>query len=1302
MEQVPAVVMNDVPVEEQSPSMDVTSANSDAPKSEDTADSNRPDSGPYCCQDCGEDFGEEAAYLDHRHQNPNGKCTMYLGPMDDSDMPDEDEESSTSCQLCTLSFTDMSLFRAHMESHRIQSSDTQPIPGPPKQNLFECTECGKKYSILGHFLNHERTHIQASKSLLNDLEHLKKKSFQCETCGRNYSRASALDAHRRYHEEKLIKSRKTDTNAAKLLKKQTSATSEKLFKCFCGKPFSGLKHLKTHQRFSQNIDCFPKERTEKMRKNVYYCRECKKSFNGLIGWFNHEKWHENHSKDSPNRFPCETCGKVFMTETFYNRHQRMAHGGETPVKSFLHQVDQVQKKAIECTICGLKFSRLSALHSHQLQHVPAFVETDKLVQAYSPPLPQQETLEGELKVTQQLTQNAEDHPDVDEPEEDVMETYEPGDLNVMVISASESEDEPEQDLNPNLDSGSDQEGQDNVSVSNLVSKPELDLKIVQVDLDPAKEQCPPTTAPAEANQCREPFACPACYRCFASEPSLRVHISWHYIRKKRHWTKGQSVEVYTRDNEVLTFAAGHTPDYENETNQESNRADVFEQKIVTCYMCGTDLSHLSDQRGPKTLCRDCERFGLFNRMSNHATPSKESGATKAYNPKKTLLGPKIYHCEQCGKGFWSLGAYSHHKQNPSQCDDVRLRTGATQLLHSGRSRSSMKVACPVCGRKFRHKGLMTLHMRTHENGNHKCEFCERSFRLFSSLLRHQVVHNELLPPPSKSFQHQVEQLQKNTYSCPACGKLFSRAKALQFHMRYHENESERSPSPPRPYARQEDFRCAVCLEHFANRASLRAHRKLCVKKESHGMERKTENENIKSVKLPDVNSKGSASPRDFKKEMEEAPMENKNDLKYKCNKCQRSFSIVGALNLHKRVHAKGNKKRAKGTLSSETGEEALRKGYPFPCSECGKRFLSNSALGSHKRWHTNNNLCALRDPIPDGCLSSPPPQPNSDTLDSCTGTPLTCAQSFSVPEHANTLEAEEGDSSLTATNGVTDVESESSSTTPVAKNYQCSFCSDSFSKARGLRAHSWQAHSERREDKAKSVSDAQFTNCEIKSENVSTEISPFDTSVPNLECDLPDPKLYSRSKMAIQAPELSGKVSPLLSRLSEPIVKCLFKCGKCGKAFQTEGQLESHKSKAKSRPFACALCCHGFLTDSQLQQHLAWHDQVRFRLPDEVRLRLSAALNTVRPTGTYFPPLASKKQESKKDVLSSSVAALDDSRAFSKRQQAAAGDCQWQSDGLAAVLSGDTDVLTCLECGATFSRETDLRWHYTKHAQGMY
>ncbi|XP_031154685.1 zinc finger protein 729 isoform X1 [Sander lucioperca] len=1486
---------------------DTTSENNVSPSAEDTVEDTADRVGVFCCRDCGEVFREEAAYLEHRHQHPQE--SVYLdNQLDGLHDAEKDNETANFCNLCSLSFVEPSEFHSHMEKSHGQTSQKESsiqIPsGITKQHTYECPDCGKCYCVIGHFLNHQRSHRQASKSLFHDLEHLKKKSFQCESCGRNYSRASALDAHRRCHEENLVKSQnRSSGNAfhteeptveAKPSKNQTDDTPEKSFKCSCGKAFTALMRLKTHQRFSRNSQCSPEEMKEKPKKscNEFYCSECKKAFNSHIALFNHQRWHANHSNDSAKRFPCEECGKVFMTLTFYYRHQRTAHSDETPAKSFLHQVCQLQKKAFECKDCGLKFSRASALHSHQLHHTDVFRETEKEAQMRTSLLPQQETLESERKETEQEevdsenvlpTSMAEEDLHVNETDEDG-DSYEPGDFNVQVISASESEDEPVQDQNPDLEllCESDQEVRDDgdagVSPSSLVSKPEMDLKIVEIDFEQTDEQCALVAREAENKTTEERFDCPECYRWFSSASSLRVHRMWHGVRKRRQQTQGQSVAVLTCDtcgHEASSYAAhcSHIHQHKKQNTSADDEAEGLEKKNLACNECGKCFSRLSalvshQLHHPKRKqfqCPDCmmsylHAASLFNHMKNCSAQKKEniSVTKKEYNPNKTLLGPKIYHCEQCGKGFWSLGAYSHHKQSQSRCTDLRLRKGVTGSLHSVNGHPRSKVACPVCGRKFRHKRIMALHMRKHENGNHKCELCNRSFRLFSSLLRHQVVHNDqLLPPPIKSFQHQVEQLKKNTYSCPDCGKLFSRAKALQFHMKSHGYETGHSPSSPRSPVTLEDRQCATCLAHFNNKASLRAHQKLCIKRENQVVDFKTEpSENYDiltlhkdSLEVTQESSEQITVHTEVKNEMDngEPKMEIQTDegnlenpsttnLKYKCKKCDRSFSVVGALNFHKRIHADGYKsvpkaKLAMSVMLKKPKQEDPSKGQ-FHCLECGRRFMSNSALGSHKRWHKEKkfsrallkdddlksashkteggpfqchkcckqffNHCVLQrhQMFNPQCRTKTEPEPDSlksvesnSTLENDEFSCPECNKTFEQgsllaahydSEHSNSVEAadHQGDGLALVDQVPEQVDvnlngSESMSTTLKPKAHQCPLCPMTFAKARGLRAHKWQAHSKRTKRKNKILlrlkMESIASSSEVKQteDNTTVKNSPVGRGKKKIRSDPPLVKfvlclecgkqcsstralldhkkvcveIKHESKQEVQSPATMAEVSPPLSRLSEHTAKCLFKCDKCGKAFQTEEQLGTHKTKAKSRPYCCALCCHGFWTENQLQQHLTWHDEVRCRLPNEVRYRLSAAMPSkpLKPNipsadmrGTSFPsctlnpdsqsqsshkcqhcgkaflsPTALQKHETQhcnNDSYHCSICP----RTFSEIQdlidhhQECIGDYKRHSDAPAAVSSGDTNGLTCLECGTTFCQETDLHQHYIEHASRVY
>ncbi|XP_054478231.1 zinc finger protein 91 isoform X1 [Anoplopoma fimbria] len=1458
---------------------DTTSGNSVSPSAEEPAD------GVFCCRDCGEAFKEEAVYLEHRHQHLQESMNTE-NQMEGLHDAEKDNETSNFCTWCSLSFVEPSEFLSHMEKSHGQTSQKESSieknSGITKQHTYECPDCGKCYGVIGHFLNHQRSHRQASKSVFHDLEHLKKKSFQCESCGRNYSRASALDAHRRCHEEKLVKSRNRSSGdafhieesnvEAKPSENQTVDTPEKTFKCSCGKAFTALLRLKTHQRFSRNSQCSPEEMKDKPKKscNEFYCSECKKAFSGHIALFNHQRWHANHANDSANRFPCEECGKVFMTLTFYYRHQRTAHSDETPAKSFLHQVCQLQKKAFECKDCGLRFSRASALHSHQLQHTDVYRETEKEAQTHTSLLPQQETLDSVRKETEQdsvesenvlSSSMAEEDTHVNVTDEDV-DSYDPGDFIVQVISASESEDEPVQDLNPDLEllCESDQEVRDDgdagLSTSCLVSKPEMDLKIVEIDFEQTDEQCALMESEAENKTTGDRFDCPECYRWFSSASSLRVHRMWHGVRKRKQQTQGQSVAVHTYGDEANSYAAhcSHIQQHKAQnTSDNDDEAEGLEKKNLACNECGKCFTRLSalvshQLHHPKRKpfqCPDCtmsysHAASLFNHMRNCSAQKKEniSVIKKEYNPKKTLLGPKIYHCEQCGKGFWSLGAYSHHKQSQTRCTDLRPRKGVTGSLHSVNGHPRFKVACAVCGRKFRHKGIMALHMRKHENGDHKCELCNRSFRLFSSLLRHQVVHsNQLLPPPIKSFQHQVEQLKKNTYSCPDCGKLFSRAKALQFHMKSHGYETGHSPSSPRSTVTLEDLQCATCLAHFNNKASLRAHQKLCIKRDSQVVYCKTEpsenNDKMhkNNMDVTEESSKQIPVHTDVKNERDSGKLkmefqthdanlkkQSTTNLKYRCKKCDRSFSVVGALNFHKRIHAEGHKSVAKAKLAmsamlKKPKQEEPSKGL-FHCSECGRRFLSNSALGSHKRWHKekkcsrsllkdddSKSVSHKTDDRPFQCQKCGKqffdhrvlqrhqtfnPRCRTKTVPR-TDSNINVKSEFSCPECNKTFEEGsllaahyDNEHSNTAYHQVPEQVdvilqgSESTSSTLKPKAHQCPLCSMTFAKARGLRAHKWQAHSKRTKGKNKALrikTESVTSRSEVTKTEGNTAVNvkntpvgrgkkkigsdpPFVKFISCLDCGMQcsSPRILldhkkvcleimHESKQEIQNPETMAEVSPPLGRLLEHTAKCLFKCDKCGKAFQTEEQLGAHKTKAKSRPYCCALCCHGFWTENQLQQHLAWHDEVRCRLPNEVRLRLSAAMTskplkpnvpsadtsrTSSPSSTLNPDSHSqsshKCQHCGKAFLSPTALQKHETqhcnndsyhcsicpRTFSEIQdlidhhQECVGDYKRPSDAPDAVSSGDTNGLTCLECGTTFCQETDLHQHYIEHARGVY
>lgn len=472
-----------------------------------------------------------------------------------------------------------------------------------------------------------------------------------------------------------------------------------------------------------------------------------------------------------------------------------------------------------------------------------------------------------------------------------------------------------------------------------------------------------------------------------------------------------------------------------------------------------------------------------------------------------------------------------------------------------------------------------------------------------------------------------------------------------------------------------------------------------------------------------------------------------------------------ALGSHKRWHKE--KKSSRPLLKDDDLKSLNHKTVDgtFQCKNCGKQFFNHRVLQRHQMF---NPPCQSK-AVPEPDLSSSEPG-------------KTFVQDSLLAKNSKTLEtvAHQGNEAFDQAPEQVKRNCSKSEAILLAlkpKPHQCPLCSMTFTKARGLRAHKWQAHAKSTKGKRKaalsikkepvaSSSEMRKTEDSSAVENTSVMLKSSTVDREGMKITLDSPvklcqdsrewgisegapnfkRVYldvkQESKLDNQTPKAAAEVPPQVSCVSENTAKCFFKCDKCGKAFQTEEQLETHKVKAQSRPYSCALCCQGFWTENQLHQHLAWHDEVRCRLPNEVRYRLSAAMTSkpLKPNspaadnrGKFFPsskvirptlnspgqsqsshkcqhcgkaflsPTALQKHKTEQCSSSDSYHCSVCPRTFREIQdliehhQECINDYKRQSDAPAAVSAGDSNGLTCLECGTTFCQETDLHQHYIEH-----
>ncbi|XP_018587713.1 zinc finger protein 729 isoform X1 [Scleropages formosus] len=1435
----------------------------------------------FRCVDCGETFGQREAYLEHRREHTHDGPIVCLdsdSQWDDLLVSEDGGRRTLCCALCGRKFSSSRGFFAHQIKHRSEDIKQEPESevaiSVRKQHIFECKDCGKKYSALGYYLNHQRSHKQASKSVFHQLAQLKKKSFQCSTCGRCYSRASALDAHHRCHEVKLVKSRSSGMEKPPTLQEVAEENGDKvgyykksvlLHKCSdCGKAFRSLSGLGKHQRFRSNC--------KGEFKQSFHCPECDKSFlssNALAG---HQQWHIRRISSGMS-LTCKECGKVFSSLTFYQRHQRVAHSA--PAKSFLHQVCQLQKKSFECQDCGRRFSRASALQSHRLCHTNVLgdlpervsqkpVSTESLLSAsqklYLCDKEKPESFAiGTLVYTQGTSQTLDITEGFSCKEADEVTKGDNIGLGVESVNVTGSDNSVAGNApllvsraEPQTSTMCDPENKDDVTIplnqSAGSGSSEVDVELEFEPVESRENYNPPSK--------RRSSDCPECGRKFASANAMRCHRLWHKRpmgRAAGHkiWTHKIPSQTYLKklfkcndcgqESSTLTSHHQHLQQHENPKPQKSlfqlgGLKNSFEcEECGMCFSRASALhSHQQHHVQPKRIhkCSLCEKaYSSHSGLYSHQRACHAAALFRKdrFNPRKTLLGPKLYYCEKCGKGFWSLGAFSQHKQQ--QCAEVQGKTNTPEPVASNnsRSRASCKRAvCPVCGKKFRHRGYLACHMKRHNSTpkkNHKCEVCGKSYSILSCFFKHQQVHDsQEFKPAVKSFQDEVEQVKKNTYSCPHCDKLFSRAMALQFHMRSHGYETGYPFSLSKSLPSADLFNCPTCPAHFSSYAVLQDHMS-----QKHGGNKQKVNEGTiedkkqkslgKPVKSLSKGNKNLQSKTDNCTKTTKAsqlllkslhsPVKSESG-KYKCSECGKGFSVAGALNFHKRIHLRYQITSDLGLPFPAVEEPKYQKdgsdiNNQYVCPECGKSFNTDSALGTHRCCHTEKEFsstlsigdvdksksvdngpfhcnqcgkgffyyCVLRrhqmhhygyetqgkpESRSDSTQESDKPSTSRLACPKCDKTfnrasllashyhshhdkTAICSQ-CSVP-FSSTEALQKHQSQVHCNLGLcnqSDVQGPVKSKGIVQKNkcYKCPDCSKHFFKIRGLRAHRWKMH-----------------------HGSKKALGAFKTSLKPFPCTGCEKRyssqgaLYNHRKICVVAKKKLKRQKivkdPLPPRcFSEKVSKCLFKCHKCGKAFPTLDRLAAHNDIAKSRPYCCALCCRGYWTETQLQQHLGWHDEVRRRLPANLRYRLSTCAlttvamsnpvdvasvnNGVNPLLLKSPATSLAGSLSKQckcphcgDTFQTTLALRQHQTLHSKQGQYKCGlspqvfsqiqdladhhqECRSKRGAQSDVqkeptqmeLSKESVGLTCIECGITFSQEVELHQHYIGHARGEY
>ncbi|KAI3360452.1 hypothetical protein L3Q82_002343 [Scortum barcoo] len=162
--------------------------------------------------------------------------------------------------------------------------------------------------------------------------------------------------------------------------------------------------------------------------------------------------------------------------------------------------------------------------------------------------------------------------------------------------------------------------------------------------------------------------------------------------------------------------------------------------------------------------------------------------------------------------------------------------------------------CSECGKTFRHRSVLELHMRIHSKDKpYQCKVCGKGFRFSSYLQQHLIIHTG-----------------KKPYKCPDCGKDFAFLQNMKTHQKLHQ---------------EKPFRCTSCRKGYSDETQLQHHMLSHNGDKPHKCELCDKSFGLAYLLRDHMNTHTGERP-------------------HRCDECHKTFSWFSSLLVHQKIHAR--------------------------------------------------------------------------------------------------------------------------------------------------------------------------------------------------------------------------------------------------------------------------------------------------------------------------------------------------------------------------------------------------------------